>query len=132
MAQAGKTIKVFSLLISLVLLFVATDLSAHVKLVDSTPSANAQIDSTPQQLILNFEHPVMLMKLSLTDIGTDKVIDFKFAATGNLQTNHTYSLPTLTSGDYSVVWTAMGKDGHNMNGTFKFKLSLSASNSTTK
>ena len=78
------------------------------------------VDAAPPELVLEFENPVMLMKLTLTDKMKGTAIDLNFKASSTLVETHKFPLPKLENGHYVVNWTAMGKDGHNMNGEFAF------------
>lgn len=108
------------LLLSLVVLCFASNALAHVELEKSIPAANAMVDAAPPELVLEFEHPVMLMKLTLTDKMKGTSINLDFKASSTLIETHKFPLPKLENGHYVVNWTAMGKDGHNMNGEFAF------------
>lgn len=108
------------LLLSLVVLCFASNALAHAGLEKSVPAANAMVDAAPPELILGFENPVMLMKLTLTDKMKGTAINLDFKASSALVETHKFPLPKLENGHYIVNWTAMGKDGHNMSGEFAF------------
>ncbi len=108
------------LLLSLVVLCFASNALAHAGLEKSIPAANAMVEAAPPELVLEFENPVMLMKLTLTDKMKGTAIDLNFKASSTLVETHKFPLPKLENGHYVVNWTAMGKDGHNMNGEFAF------------
>lgn len=108
------------LLLSLVVLCFASNALAHAGLEKSIPAANAMVDAAPPELVLEFENPVMLMKLTLTDKMKATAIDLNFKASSTLVETHKFPLPKLENGHYVVNWTAMGKDGHNMSGEFAF------------
>jgi copper resistance protein C len=111
------------LLLSLVVLCFASNALAHAGLEKSIPAANAMVEAAPPELVLEFENPVMLMKLTLTDKMKGTAIDLNFKASSTLVETHKFPLPKLENGHYVVNWTAMGKDGHNMNGEFAFMVS---------
>jgi len=116
-----RTISTFrQFLLSLVVLCFASNALAHAGLEKSIPAANAMVDAAPPELVLEFENPVMLMKLTLTDKMKGTAIDLNFKASSTLVETHKFPLPKLENGHYVVNWTAMGKDGHNMNGEFAF------------
>ena len=108
------------LLLSLVVLCFATNALAHGGLEKSIPAANAMVDAAPPELVLEFENPIMLMKLTLTEKMKKTAIDLNFKASSTLVEAHKFPLPKLENGDYVVNWTGMGKDGHNMSGEFVF------------
>lgn len=118
---AHRTISTLrQLVLSLLVLCFASNVLAHAGLEKSIPAANAMLDIAPPELVLEFEKPVMLMKLTLTDKMKDTAIDLNFKASSTLVETHKFSLPKLENGHYVVNWTVMGKDGHNMNGEFAF------------
>jgi methionine-rich copper-binding protein CopC len=94
---------------------------AHAGLENSMPAANAHLTNSPPELRLNYESPVMLMSLTLMD-NSGQVIDIHFKASSNLEKTHKLPLPTLNKGSYTLNWAAMGKDGHNVKGSFVFML----------
>ena len=118
-----RTIFTFrQLLLSLVVLCFASNVFAHAKLEKSIPAANAMVDEAPPALVLEFDKPMMLMKLTLTDIMNDKAVNINFAANSKTEKTHQLPLRKLPNGHYRVNWAAMGKDGHNMNGDFEFMI----------
>ncbi len=108
------------LLLSLVILCFASNALAHAKLEKSIPAANAMVETAPPELVLEFDKPLMLMKLTLTDKMNGKPVNINFTATSQLEKSHELPLPKLANGHYCVTWAAMGKDGHNMSGEFEF------------
>jgi methionine-rich copper-binding protein CopC len=126
------TYRTVSLLRHIVLSFVVLGFTsnafAHADLEKTIPAANANLASAPTELVLVYEKPVMLMKLTLNEAikGTD--VNFNFKASSNLMETHKFPLPNLGEGQYTVNWTAMGKDGHNMSGSFTFVVGLPSIN----
>ena len=108
------------LLLSLVVLCFASNALAHAGLEKSIPAANAMVDAAPPELVLEFEKPIMLMKLTLTDKMNGTAVNLNFTAHSKTENIHKHPLPKLAAGHYIVNWTAMGKDGHNMSGEFAF------------
>jgi methionine-rich copper-binding protein CopC len=120
------------LLLSLVVLCFASNALAHAGLEKSIPAANAMVDAAPPELVLEFENPIMLMKLTLTDKMKGTAIDLNFKASSTLVETHKFPLPKLENGHYVVNWTAMGKDGHNMSGEFAFMVGSMKGMKTTE
>ncbi|WP_189419150.1 copper resistance CopC family protein [Cellvibrio zantedeschiae] len=98
---------------------------AHAHLASSVPEANSQVKMSPPNLVLTFEKPAMVMNLTLTD-DKGKAIDFNFKASNDTKVTHQYKLPPFGNGLYTVNWTAMGTDGHNMKGAFTFSVGAEA------
>ena len=94
---------------------------AQVSLVSAIPAENASILSQPKNLTLNFGAEVMLMNIKLLD-AQRRDVPLKYEVTHDLKKSFDVALPKLKKGKYTVVWTTMGKDGHNMNGEYSFTI----------
>lgn len=99
----------------------ATSAFAHTTLQSASPAVNATVSTQPTKLLLNFGEPVMLMNIKLVD-AQQKNIHLNYKVTSDLQLAHTVALPALPDSTYTVIWTTMGKDGHNMSGKYNFTL----------
>ena len=111
-----KFLNIAATILGLALTFSA---SAHISLKQSTPTSEAMLMQSPEQLTLTFSGEVRLAKVLLNDAKNQQVdFDFKPSATPNADFN--WLLPKLDKGNYSVKWIAMGGDGHKMSGTFDF------------
>lgn len=110
------------ILLSLVFICFASNVLAHTKLEKSIPGANAMLDTTPPELVLEFDKPIILMKLTLTDKMNGKAVNLNFIPNSNSEKTYKLPFPKLSKGHYSVNWVAMGKDGHNMRGDFEFMI----------
>ncbi|MEX1032061.1 MAG: copper resistance CopC family protein [Cellvibrionaceae bacterium] len=93
----------------------------HTKLDESTPAADALINETPEELVLNYAGEVNLVKVALIDPQGDPV-DTNFKPGTQASTRFAIPLPTLSDGQYTVKWTALGADGHILEGSFGFTL----------
>jgi methionine-rich copper-binding protein CopC len=118
--QTLSTLRQF--LLSLVVLCFASNALAHAGLEKSIPAANAMMEASPPELVLEFDKPIMLMKLTLADKMNGTAVKLNFTANSKTEKAHKLPLPKLAAGHYIVNWTAMGKDGHNMNGEFAFMI----------
>ena len=118
--QTLSTLRQF--LLSLVVLCFASNALAHAGLEKSIPAANAMMEASPPELVLEFDKPIMLMKLTLTDKMNGTAVKLNFTANSKTEKAHKLPLPKIAAGHYIVNWTAMGKDGHNMNGEFAFMI----------
>ena len=103
---------------------------AHAGLESSIPQANSQVKMSPPELVLTFEKPIMLMKLSVAD-DKGKAVDLNFKVSSDTTPVHKYPLPALGNGIYSVNWSAMGQEGHTMNGAFTFTVGAIAKESSS-
>lgn len=96
--------------------------SAHVGLKSSSPDANESITSSPEQLSLTFSNDVRLVKLQLLN-AADENVDLDFKPSANAAAEFINALPELQAGEYTVMWTVLGLDGHKMSDSFKFTVS---------
>jgi hypothetical protein len=96
---------------------------AHAALKLSAPKAGATV-AAPQNLSLTFTEKVRLTAVRLTLAGKDISVETDRAAPAS----ETFSLPlsALSPGNYQVRWTALGADGHAVNGTFAFTVASAA------
>lgn len=103
--------------------------SAHAELVSSDPAAGSTVSTAPKQMKLVFSEA--LKESSTVDVldASGKPVD----ASGKLDLNDldhkTYivTLPTLSSGTYTVKWTSVSDDdGDSESGTFNFTVAGAA------
>jgi methionine-rich copper-binding protein CopC len=96
---------------------------AHAALKLSAPKSGATV-AAPQNLSLTFSEKVRLTAVKLTSGGKDISVKTDRAAPAA----ETFSLPlsALAPGNYQVRWSALGDDGHPVNGTFTFVVASSA------
>ena len=110
-------------ILGLVLTFSA---SAHISLKQSTPTQEAMLMQSPEQLSLTFGGEVRLAKVIIKDEKNNS-INFDFKPSSTPSTDFSWSLPSLAQGTYTVKWTALGGDGHKMTDTFRFMVHKSES-----
>ena len=102
---------------------------AHAVPVSAEPAQNGSVSTSPTQLIIQFNEPVVpnfsnITVLSQTgqpvDIGPLQILDESGSRVG-------VDLPPLSNGTYLVSWNALsGVDGHNTSGTYPFGIGVSA------
>jgi methionine-rich copper-binding protein CopC len=110
-------------ILGLVLTFSA---SAHISLKQSTPTQEAMLMQSPEQLSLTFGGEVRLAKVIIKD-EKNKSINFDFKPSSTPSTDFNWSLPSLAHGTYTVKWTVLGGDGHKMSDSFSFMVHQSES-----
>jgi len=77
---------------------------AHAKLQSSSPANNAQLSQAPKTLTLNFSEAAQLAVLKLVHDGKEIPVPLdKDAKAGQ---TFTLTLPALSSGNYTVQWSA--------------------------
>ena len=115
--------------LTLIMLFMlSAGVSAHSKLMTTTPANDATISESPEQIMLAFNRNVRLLKVELIPDGGDAV-DIGFKPMMKKAEEFAVALPKLEAANYLVKWIAMGGDGHKMKGEFSF--SLGAATDTT-
>ncbi|WP_284077747.1 copper resistance CopC family protein [Acinetobacter nosocomialis] len=110
-----------NVLVGATMVVAASSAFAHVKLESATPAINASVGSQPKNITLNFGDEVMLMNVKLLD-AQRKDIPLNYQVTHDLKKSFEVAVPKLKKGKYTVVWTTMGADGHNMNGEYSFTI----------
>ena len=108
-------------LVGATLIVTASSAFAHVKLESAIPAINASVASQPKNITLNFGEEVMLMNVKLLD-AQRKDIPLNYKITHDMKKSFDVAVPKLKKGKYTVVWTTMGTDGHNMNGEYNFTI----------
>lgn len=120
----SKMTRIFKASTGLVVLFllVFSSLSfSHTKLSDSSPTANATLESAPTELSLTYSTTVRLMTLTVKN-NLGETIDLGFKPNASATKSFKYPLPSMSSGLYTVDWSILGEDGHKMTGNFSFSI----------
>lgn len=100
--------------------FMGSQVLAHSLLQASSPMDGGVLEP-PRSLELQFNEPVRLLRVRLTDTGGDAV-PFGFEAAREPAATVEYDLPTLQPGEYTVQWTLIGQDGHTVSEQFSFSV----------
>ncbi|MEN5174042.1 copper resistance protein CopC [Acinetobacter sp. Ac_3412] len=116
--QNSKTM-LRNLIVGTTLTIATSTAFAHVSLISSTPAANTTVSTQPKNLSLNFADEVMLMKIQVLD-EQRRELPLNYKVSHDLKKTFDIAIPTLKKGKYTVLWSTMGKDGHNMNGEYSF------------
>lgn len=99
---------------------------AHADLVKSVPAAGSVITAAPAELRLEFDETLVAVgtKVELVD-GAGKVAALpKVTLDPQNPKALTVPVPALTTGVYTVRWTALSNDGHAEKGSYSFTLNL--------
>ncbi|MCH7295622.1 copper resistance CopC family protein [Acinetobacter higginsii] len=116
--QNSKTM-LRNLIVGTTLTIATSTAFAHVSLISATPAANTTVSTQPKNLSLNFADEVMLMKIQVLD-EQRRELPLNYKVSHDLKKTFDIAIPTLKKGKYTVLWSTMGKDGHNMNGEYSF------------
>jgi methionine-rich copper-binding protein CopC len=120
MANIAKKWLRFQLLMASFVVFFGPGLGwAHSKQETTVPANNAVLTEAPAELVLNFDKPMRITKLALTD---QSGADYKVQRTDQMK--HVLKLVAqlgpVPNGEYQVDWRGLSEDGHPMKGTFSF------------
>ena len=107
-----------SYLLAAVLFVFASYASAHTKLTNSTPEADATLSASPESVELQFTKPVRLTAIVLERDGT--TTDLADLPADNASLFNVGILIPLVPGNYVVEWRAVGEDTHVVSGDFQF------------
>ncbi|MDR2248011.1 copper resistance protein CopC [Acinetobacter sp.] len=110
-----------NVLVGATMLVSASNVFAHVKLESATPGINASIINQPKNITLNFAGEVMLMNVKLLDAQRID-IPLNYQVSHDLKKSFKFAVPQLKKGKYTVAWSTMGSDGHNMSGEYTFTI----------
>ena len=108
-----------------------TSAFAHTSLQSAIPAVDSTVTAQPNKLVVSFGEPVMLMGIKLIDAKQNN-IELNYKVTSGLKNTYEITVPQLADSTYTVVWTSMGKDGHNMSGKYNFSLKQSAQTTSNK
>jgi methionine-rich copper-binding protein CopC len=106
------------LLTAFATLYLAVSAMAHSPLSVSVPADGDILSAAPSELQLNFRGAAKLVKLSLSQDGTD--IPIGDAHLMQMATRHVVALPAMSAGSFKVRWRALSADGHVIRGDFDF------------
>jgi methionine-rich copper-binding protein CopC len=98
----------------------ASPTSAHVKLIASTPSDGAILAVPVSKLELVFSKILRLTNVRVTRQNDSKDIPLAGSLPNDAAERISVSVEPLTSGNYTVDWTGVSRDGHVMKGAFSF------------
>jgi len=120
-----KTIKNRRIVFAALLAFMSTPALAHTDLISSVPPASAQLEMSPEKLVLNFSEPVQLMQVNLV-AGNGDQVQLGFKPNNQSVNKHELPVPSLSAEQYTVTWVILGSDGHRMEDSFGFGVGTAA------
>ena len=121
-----------------ILLVLPIAANAHSPLASSSPKNDETLDVPPTEIFMEFKLPVKLTKVDLTkqsdkqgksflgglfggdDDGESVPLGTSFLMT--IDKRQVIPLPSLQDGSYSLIWRAMGEDGHVVKGELTFNI----------
>jgi len=122
-----------TLLTTLLVVFSASPALAHDTLLESSPGADASVQTLPEELTLTFSADVITgdgaTAVVVTDAEGEPVSDGEPEVEGAVVTQ-----PLTSEGDagvYDVVWKVVSSDGHPISGEFSFTVETSTASEPT-
>ena len=121
----------------LFLIFFPFKAFGHSPLFSVSPKDGAVLRDAPLKIEMKFKSSVKLIKLEMQKFKSEKAgsllnnlfskndsdqiaLNSKFLM--RISEQHSFELPELGAGAYTVKWRALGKDGHVIKGDFSFKV----------
>ncbi|HIW34752.1 MAG TPA: copper resistance protein CopC [Candidatus Paenibacillus intestinavium] len=108
-------------LLCLLLLLVPTQIFAHSKVTESTPAADATVDSTPEKITIAFNTTIATMSTFklFNENNEVQVVDnisvSEHELSGDIPSN-------LENGVYTVNYNIIGADGHAIDASYSFTI----------
>lgn len=97
---------------------------AHADLVSVVPEPGATLDAAPAEIRLTFSEPVGAgSSVVLLAEGFETVEGVSAAPVDDDARVLVAPLPALAEGEYTVQWTAVSADGHEISGSYGFSIS---------
>ncbi|WP_185959482.1 copper resistance CopC family protein [Planococcus salinarum] len=113
------------LFIAILLLIFPVSANAHSGLSSSTPAEGETLDGSPAEIQLQFESAIQQGDMAMTDESGNavEISDISYSdleLLGQLDEE-------LPNGAYTVDWSALSQDGHEITGTLIFNVAAEAS-----
>lgn len=112
----GLLLAAFALLVALA----TTTASAHTYLVASSPAGGAVVAEAPQEIVLHFSEAVAIVDLRIL-AESDTAIPVSLQLDGKT-VRLTPTFPQPPDGLYTVRWSIVGEDSHNLQGAVAFRV----------
>ena len=114
-----KRLNLQQLMASFVLFFGAGLGWAHSKQETTTPANNAALHEAPSELVLQFDKPMRITRLALSNqLGND--LEVRRTDQMKPLIKLVAQLDPVPKGEYKDDWRGLSEDGHPMKGTFSF------------
>lgn len=104
--------------------------SAHDTLISSSPATGESLEQAPEALELTYSDEVLNLSpvVRLTTSAGEEIFTETPAVSGNTAT---IDLPPLPADDYQVLWRVVSSDGHPIEGTVDFTVTVGAEPTAT-
>jgi len=96
---------------------------AHTRIAAQDPAPDATVEA-PGQACIDFSSAIepALSHLSVHDASGQQVNAAPSSVQAGPPPRMCAALPPLATGSYEVKWTAVARDGHRLNGTYRFSV----------
>ncbi len=122
--MSPKSLRLIAILCLGLLLFsaVASPVSAHAYLTDSTPAEGEQLDELPDELVLSYSGDGV--QVATVEVRGPDGGDVSGEATIDADDRQQVAVPLSDGGEgmYIVEWEVLADDGHTTSGTFFFSI----------
>ncbi|MEE1649846.1 copper resistance CopC family protein [Brachybacterium sp. J144] len=104
--------------------------SAHDTLISSSPAAGESFEQAPEMLELTYSDEVLNLTpvIRLTTSAGEEIFTATPTVSGNTAS---IDLPPLPADDYQVLWRVVSSDGHPIEGTVDFTVTVGAETTAT-
>jgi methionine-rich copper-binding protein CopC len=95
---------------------------AHAALQSATPAKDAEVASSPKEVVMHFNEELepAFISAKLVDSSGAAVPTKKASLDPKDATTMKLAVPTLAPGKYTVQYSAVGHDGHRRKGDYSF------------
>jgi len=109
-------------LVTLAMLSAASSAFAHAMLQRALPPAGSEVTAPPKQIMLTFTEGVepLFSTIELRDAAAAVVPTPKPVAPAGNNRQIVVDLPSLPSGEYTVIWHVTSVDTHKTEGRYRF------------
>lgn len=112
-----------TLIFIIVFLVIAPGVLAHAELVAAEPEPGAQLADAPAEIRLTFSEPIAAQSDIIVLGEGFAPVEGLVPQLGADRPEQVYApLPPLEPGPYTVQWTAVSADGHEISGSYSFSI----------
>lgn len=107
------------IIIALIVIFMATNLSAHSRIGKTSPANGAVLTSVPPEISFDFAKKIRMTKVTMTHLDHPSV-DLELGTQKAFSKSFTLPVIKMGAGTYNIEWRGLGLDGHAVKGNFNF------------
>ena len=108
------------LIFAILLLLIPFTASAHSGLSTSTPAEGESLTEAPRDILIQFDSPIQQGEMNISEASGDTFEFSDISASGTeLRGEFSEALP---NGTYTVAWSVISEDSHEVTGTLTFNV----------